>query len=120
MTTTFEDRSPKSEQLSDDGLATVCAACGHDESLHDATGTRFCRASLDRAVDRGVSSVRGIFDEGLKARKVEACVLAGHFAAYFSAVFLVLSPLTAVVFIVVHQCLWGIYMGCSWILSSAD
>jgi len=60
-----------------------------------------------------VSSVRGIFDEGLKARKVEAFVLAGHFAAYFSAVFLVLSPLTAVVFIVVHQCLWGFYMGCS-------
>jgi hypothetical protein len=53
MTTTFDDRSPKSEQLSDDSLATVCEACGHDESLHDATGTRFCRASLDRAVDRG-------------------------------------------------------------------
>jgi len=53
MTTTFDDRSPSSEQLSDDSLAPTCEACGHDKSLHDTTGTRFCQASLDRAVDRG-------------------------------------------------------------------
>jgi len=59
------------------------------------------------------SSVRTLYRKGLWANKVEAGLLAGHFAGYFAAVFLVLSPLTAVVFIVVHQCLWGLYMGCS-------
>jgi fatty acid desaturase len=44
---------------------------------------------------------------------VEILLLVGHFAAYLTAVFLVLSPLTGVIFILVHQCLWGLYMGCS-------
>jgi fatty acid desaturase len=60
-----------------------------------------------------VSSVRSLYRQGLTTHKVEALVLAGHFAAYLAAVFVVLSPLTGVVFIVVHQCLWGLYMGCS-------
>ncbi|GAB2972317.1 acyl-CoA desaturase [Amycolatopsis acidiphila] len=60
-----------------------------------------------------VSSVQTLRRPVLRARKVEIALLAGHFAAYLTAVFLVLSPLTAVVFILVHQCLWGVYMGCS-------
>lgn len=30
-----------------------CQACGHQPSYHGSTGTRFCRATLDRALDRG-------------------------------------------------------------------
>ncbi|MPZ82554.1 MAG: acyl-CoA desaturase [Actinophytocola sp.] len=60
-----------------------------------------------------VSSVKSLWRKDLKARWVEACLLTGHFAAYLTAVFLVLSPGTAVLFILVHQCLWGLYMGCS-------
>jgi fatty acid desaturase len=60
-----------------------------------------------------VSSARTLWRPGLKARKTEIGLLAGHAAAYLTAVFLVLSPLTGVVFILVHQCLWGVYMGCS-------
>ena len=36
-----------------------------------------------------------------------------HTVAYLAAVFTVLSPLKAVVFIAVHQAAWGVYMGCS-------
>ncbi len=59
------------------------------------------------------SSVQALWRKDLRARRAEALILIGHFAAYLTAVFLVLSPLTAVVFILVHQCLWGLYMGCS-------
>ncbi|HEV7652599.1 MAG TPA: acyl-CoA desaturase [Actinophytocola sp.] len=60
-----------------------------------------------------VSSVRALWREDLRARAMETGLLVVHFAAYLTAVFLVLSPLTAVAFILVHQCLWGVYMGCS-------
>jgi fatty acid desaturase len=60
-----------------------------------------------------VSSVRALRRKDLKGRWVEVCLLVGHFSAYLTAVFLVLSPLTGIVFILVHQCLWGVYMGCS-------
>ena len=48
-----------------------------------------------------------------KARRVEGALLTAHLAGYLAAVFLVLSPGIAAVFIVVHQALWGIYMGSS-------
>jgi fatty acid desaturase len=60
-----------------------------------------------------VSSVQALCQRAVATRRIEAWLLIGHFAAYLAAVFLVLSPLTGLVFIVVHQCLWGVYMGCS-------
>ena len=60
-----------------------------------------------------VGSVKALWRKDLKSRKVEIGLLVGHFSAYLTAVFLVLSPLTGIVFILVHQCLWGVYMGCS-------
>ncbi|HEX2301203.1 MAG TPA: acyl-CoA desaturase, partial [Pseudonocardiaceae bacterium] len=59
------------------------------------------------------SSVKALWRKNLRARTLEMLLLALHFAAYLTVVFLVLSPLTAVVFILVHQCLWGVYMGCA-------
>lgn len=60
-----------------------------------------------------VSSVNALLNKDLRSRRMELCLLVGHFAAYLTAVFLVLSPLTGIIFILVHQCLWGVYMGCS-------
>ncbi|MGB3438875.1 MAG: acyl-CoA desaturase [Actinophytocola sp.] len=60
-----------------------------------------------------VASVKALWRKDLRSRGVELLLLTVHFAAYLTVVFLVLSPLTAVVFILVHQCLWGLYMGCS-------
>ncbi|WP_020498614.1 fatty acid desaturase family protein [Sciscionella marina] len=60
-----------------------------------------------------LSSVQTLLRNKTRYRRLELCLLFGHFAVYLAAVFLVLSPLTAVVFILIHQCLWGLYMGCS-------
>jgi fatty acid desaturase len=45
--------------------------------------------------------------------RLEASLLAIHAAAYISAVFFILSPLRAVVFLVVQQGLFGFYLGCA-------
>ncbi len=46
-------------------------------------------------------------------RRTEFALLGLHAVAYFSAVFIVLPPLTALAFVAVHQAVWGVYMGCS-------
>lgn len=60
-----------------------------------------------------LQGVTAIFRGDVKRRVVESLLLGTHVAVYLAAVFLVLSPLTAIVFIAVHQGLWGVYMGCS-------
>ncbi|WP_020417414.1 acyl-CoA desaturase [Amycolatopsis sp. ATCC 39116] len=57
------------------------------------------------------SSIRAVLKPGLKQRWLEAALLFTHFAVYLGAVFLVLSPVKALVFIAVHQGLWGVYLG---------
>ncbi|WP_213454535.1 fatty acid desaturase family protein [Rhizomonospora bruguierae] len=49
----------------------------------------------------------------VRHRTAEAVLLLLHAAAYLTAVFAVLSPGKALLFIAVHQGLWGVYMGCS-------
>ncbi|MGY4924871.1 fatty acid desaturase family protein [Streptomyces sp. 900105755] len=60
-----------------------------------------------------VSSVRALRSPAMKNRVAEGTLLLLHFAAYLSALFLVLSPGKAVAFLAVHQCLFGIYLGCT-------
>jgi len=60
-----------------------------------------------------VSSIRSVTRPGGRHRVLEATLLAAHFAAYLGAVFFVLSPVKAVVFILVNQGLLGFYLGCS-------
>ncbi|HEY0718029.1 MAG TPA: acyl-CoA desaturase [Streptosporangiaceae bacterium] len=64
-------------------------------------------ASSVRALTRRRSA------RAIRSRAAEAALLAVHFAAYLSVVFLVLSPVKAVVFILVQQGLFGFYLGCS-------
>ncbi|HEY3748944.1 MAG TPA: acyl-CoA desaturase [Pseudonocardiaceae bacterium] len=59
------------------------------------------------------SSIRAVWQGKVKANWLEKVLLSTHVVAYLAAVFLVLSPGKAVVFIAVHQGLWGVYMGCS-------
>ncbi|HEU5475477.1 MAG TPA: acyl-CoA desaturase [Actinophytocola sp.] len=59
------------------------------------------------------SSIQAVWRGEVKARTLEAVLLTAHILAYLTAVFLVLSPAKAVVFIAVHQGLWGLYMGCA-------
>jgi len=55
---------------------------------------------------------RGDGDDG-RVRGLEAGLLIAHLIGYLAVVFIVLSPLTGLVFVAVHQGLWGVYMGCS-------
>jgi len=60
-----------------------------------------------------VAGVKAVLRREVKAVRLEGALLAAHVAGYLAAVFWVLPPLQAVVFIAVHQGLWGVYMGCS-------
>jgi fatty acid desaturase len=59
------------------------------------------------------SSIQAVWHGEVKSGGLEKALLIAHIVAYLAAVFLVLSPGLAVVFILVHQGLWGVYMGCS-------
>lgn len=55
----------------------------------------------------------GRFQTPMRHRGVEAFLIAAHTVGYVGALLLVMSPGKALVFAVVHQGLWGLYMGCS-------
>ena len=56
-------------------------------------------------------SVRALRDGTVKRPRLEGGLLAAHFVLYLSAVLTVLNPLQALAFVVVHQALFGIYLG---------
>ncbi|MET7866299.1 fatty acid desaturase family protein [Micromonospora taraxaci] len=60
------------------------------------------------------ASVRAVVRRGgLRRRRIEAGLLVVHFAGYLGAVFLVLSWPQAIVFILVNQAVFGLYLGSS-------
>jgi fatty acid desaturase len=65
------------------------------------------------AMNLHVSSVRAVLRPGLRHRLAEAVLLALHFAGYVTLVALTLTWAQAFVFVVVHQALFGLYLGCS-------
>ncbi len=65
-----------------------------------------------QAVGFHVESVKAMFGDRAH-RRWERVLLVAHAAIYFGAVFTVLSPVHAVVFVAVHQGLLGFYLGCS-------
>jgi len=56
-------------------------------------------------------SIRAVRNGTVKRRGLEAALLAAHFVFYVSALLVVLSPLQALAFLVVHQALFGVYLG---------
>jgi fatty acid desaturase len=60
-----------------------------------------------------VAGFRALFSPSLKHRGLEALLLGVHVAGYAAALLLVLSPVKALVFLAVHQGLFGVYMGCT-------
>jgi fatty acid desaturase len=63
-------------------------------------------------VDLKVSSVKALRAGGVVKRPgLEGALLVIHAVVYLSTLFLVLSPLQAVAFILVHQALFGVYLG---------
>ncbi|MGC1214505.1 MAG: acyl-CoA desaturase [Micromonospora sp.] len=49
----------------------------------------------------------------VRHRTVEALLLLAHAAGYLGLVFTAMSPAKALLFVAVHQGLWGLYMGCA-------
>ena len=68
---------------------------------------------LLEAISLHVASVRAVCRSGYRQRGREALLLGLHTAAYLAAVIVVLSPVRALVFVIVHQGLFGLYLGCS-------
>ena len=67
---------------------------------------------LLEAVGLHVASVQAMSRQA-RHRPWESALLIIHFVGYLTAVFLVLAPVKAVVFIIVQQGLFGLYLGCS-------
>ncbi|WP_030434760.1 fatty acid desaturase family protein [Actinoplanes subtropicus] len=63
------------------------------------------------STDLKVSSVKALRAGVVKRPLLESVLLLVHAISYLSALFLVLSPLQAVAFLVVHQALFGVYLG---------
>jgi fatty acid desaturase len=68
---------------------------------------------LLEAVALHVASVQALRRPGYRHQVREGLLLAAHLIVYFTAVVLVLSPVRALVFVVVQQCLFGVYLGCA-------
>ena len=60
-----------------------------------------------------VASFRDLIRRGGRERIVEAVPLVVHLACYLVALFLVMSPVKAVLFVLVHQALFGVHLGCA-------
>jgi fatty acid desaturase len=58
-----------------------------------------------------VASFKALFQPSAKRRSLELSLLVAHFALYFGAVFAVLPLGKALVFLAVHQGLFGLYLG---------
>ena len=58
-----------------------------------------------------ISSLKALFNGTVKNRRLEGALLILHAVGYLSALLIVLSPLQAVAFLLVHQALFGVYLG---------
>jgi fatty acid desaturase len=68
---------------------------------------------LLEAAQLHLASAKAIVRDTGRAAVVEALLLLLHIVGYLTALFLVLSPLQAAVFVLVQQGLFGLYLGCS-------
>jgi fatty acid desaturase len=68
---------------------------------------------LGEAISVHAASIRALASRDFRRSAGEAALLAIHLAGYLTVVFLVLSPVKAVVFILVQQSLFGLYLGLS-------
>ena len=60
-----------------------------------------------------LASAKAVLGGSGRANLVEGLLLVAHVAGYLTALVLVLSPAQAVAFVLVHQGLFGLYLGCS-------
>ena len=68
---------------------------------------------LLEAASLHVASVQALTHRAARRRSWERALITIHAVGYLTVVFLVLSPVKAVVFMIVQQGLFGLYLGCS-------
>ena len=68
---------------------------------------------LLEGVNLHVASIQALTRRAARRRYWERALITVHAAGYLTVVFLVLSPVKAVVFMIVQQGLFGLYLGCS-------
>jgi fatty acid desaturase len=76
-------------------------------------GWLFFPLLLLEAAHLHLASVKAIVGGRGRANVVEGLLLGVHVAAYLTVLWVVLSPAQAVAFVLVHQGLFGLYLGCA-------
>jgi fatty acid desaturase len=76
-------------------------------------GWLFFPLLLLEAAHLHTASVKAVLRGSGRANTVEGLLLVVHLAGYLTALWLVLSPLQALVFLAVQQGLFGLYLGCA-------
>src|ERR671915_346353 len=66
--------------------------------------------SLLQALGMHFKSIRFLIEKKAKSTLAEALFMGAHFALYFGLLFSLLEPLQAVLFVMVHRGLFGVYM----------
>ena len=66
---------------------------------------------LTEGIGLRVASFKAIRDGQLRRPRVEGALIFVHMAVYLAALFAILSPGKAIVFLLVQQCLFGLYIG---------
>jgi fatty acid desaturase len=95
----------------DGGQASARSGTAGWLTRHQA-GLFFPMLTLE-AFNLRVSSVQSVLRPGLRYRKTEALLLLGHFVLYGVLLLLALTWAQALVFLAVHQALFGLYLGSS-------
>ncbi|WP_103959947.1 fatty acid desaturase family protein [Nonomuraea solani] len=109
-----EDHDP---DVSPDILVWSEKQAGHSRGIARFIGRRqaflfFPLLTLE-GINLKVSSFRALRRPSLKGRGLEGALLSAHVLAYLGAVFLVLPLPKALLFLVVHQACYGVYLGCT-------
>lgn len=89
------------------------ASRGMARLMHRYQAYLFFPLLLLEAISLHVNSIKALAGRAARHRSRESLLLAIHVVGYLSLVFLVLSPVKALVFIAVQQGLFGLYLGCS-------
>jgi fatty acid desaturase len=63
------------------------------------------------SIDLRISSIKALRRPGMKRRGLETGLMGLHLVAYAAALLLVLSPLQALIFFLVHHAVFGVYLG---------
>ncbi len=66
-----------------------------------------CFVSLSLRLD----SVQSFFLTSMRRTWIDITIVIGHFTCYFALVFWLMPPLHAIIFILVHQAFFGLYLG---------